>query len=110
MKVNRTVYELTSEEIKEHPLITNDENQIGFYAWLRKKLDVKDEFDMDCRGIHVAENIQESWIQFAKGIGHDMADINMTLLFYGPMADEKLSDNEICIYDDFLVKSKGEEN
>lgn len=110
IKVNRVIYTLSEECIKAHPIILlKDDPKTSFYTWLRKAMCISDEYNMDCTRIHISKNIQDEWVDYAQKAGIDNVAINMTLLSYAPRVDETLSDNEICIYDNFLVKSESNE-
>lgn len=107
VKAKRVIYELSEECVKSHPLIaTKDDPIITFYTWLRQSMGIGDEYNVDCTKIHIAENIQDTWVDYAANSGIDNVSINMTLLNYAPRVDEHLNDNEICIYDGFFVKSE----
>jgi hypothetical protein len=107
MAVESVIYNLSDECIKSHPMIMleNDQKE-SFYSWLRKAMNVGDEYNMDCTKIHIAKNIQDEWVNYAQKSGIDNIDINMTLLQYAPRVDEILGVNQIRIYDGFLTKSK----
>lgn len=107
VKAKMVVYELPEECIKAHPLIaTKDDTVQTFYSWLREVMDIGEDYTIDCTKLHIADNIQTSWIEYAENSGIDNVSISMTLLNYAPRVDDKLNNNEICIYDGFLVKSE----
>lgn len=101
------IYRMSDEEVSSHPMIVlkDEESITGFYSWLIDELKVPEDFKVDCRGINVAENIQEFWINNAKEKGIDTTTIMEILLMNGPKVDASLSKNEICIKGNFLVKS-----
>lgn len=105
MLVNRTIYALEQSEIESHPLITRNDSIQSFYSWLREQLAVSEDDKIDCTKIRVAKNIEDAWVKHAEEEGMDNISIGMTLLNYAPRVDETLSDNEVCIFADFIVKS-----
>lgn len=108
IKVKRTVYELSDEMIKNHCLIMTKDDALPFYSWLRETFQVNEDCKIDVTKIRIAKNIEEQWIEDAKESGIDTATMNMTLLQYGPRVDESLDDNEICIYNGWLIDDNSE--
>lgn len=105
MKAVKTIYLLDEAEVREHPLIlSKDSDKVMFYTWLREILSPEDDCDFSVTGIRIAQNIQDIWVEIGQEQGIDTVTINMMLLQYGPRVDETLSENEVCILDNFLVK------
>lgn len=105
VNISKIVYTLSDECIKEHPLILlKEDTRTSFYMWLRENMNISDDYKIDCTKIHIAKNIQDAWIDCASKAGIDNVSINMTLLSYAPRVDEELNNNEICIYDNFLIQ------
>lgn len=104
MKIKRTIYQLSDEEVRENPFI-NTKGKAAFYNFIADILDKKD-CNMDCTKIDVADNISESWFNYVKENGIDEEGYLMLVLDRGPKTDSKLGHNEICIHDGFFIPAK----
>ena len=102
MKINSTIYELTPEEIKEHPYVKN--RQPEFYMFLARTIvSESEDWNIDCRKINVAKNIQESWYEDAKAHGISECDLTMDLAMRGPKALDTLPDNCVEILENGIT-------
>lgn len=98
---------LTSEQVKEHPIITkkgNPDSLIHFYDFIAKYEHIPDNAMIRCTHINIAENIQKAWYDYVRE--HDlMSDSNFTmlLLMNGPKAVNYLKDNTVELQDDWYT-------
>ena len=78
-------------------------------------LEVDDKSQYDCRFICVAENIQDTWIQYYDGlirkrnpyISDEDIKLNVSaiLLMSGAKVEKDLDENEVRLEDGFLVRN-----
>lgn len=109
MKINSTIYELTPEEIKEHPYVKD--RQPEFYIFLARTIvGDSDAWNIDCRKINVAKNIQKSWYEDAKVNGISEYDLTMDLAMRGPKALDTLPDNCVEILENGIIITSGDEH
>lgn len=102
MKINSTIYELTPEEIKEHPYVKD--RQPEFYKFIARTIvGESDDWNIDCRKINVAKNIQKSWYDDAKAHGIPEYDLTMDLAMRGPKALDTLPDNCVEILENGIT-------
>lgn len=102
-----TVYRLTDEEVKSHPLCSAEDGR-GFYDFIMKELGIEDK-RVDCRHIDVAKNIQDAWYDYASSKGWDSVTFTMTLALVGPKVNDALFYNEVSIDQDFVVREEEDE-
>lgn len=82
-----------------------------FYDSVATLMGYKDtrELKYDCTKINIAANIQESFFEFYREMNPDMPpnEVNlgtvMLLACCGPKVDSELNDNEIEVFDGFII-------
>ena len=99
MKIKKIIYELTPDEIANHPFLDKT-GKLDFYTFLAKHLTGKeDDWKVDCRKIKVAKNILNSWYNYMTKNGFNEQYLTTNLAIYGPNVLDTIPDNYVEIED-----------
>lgn len=97
--MNKTIYKIKDEDYKNCSLIEFYDNIANNYV----KAVLGSNQKYDCRNIEVAKNIQDAWFEYYSELGCESCEVAMLLLMSGPKVNEELQDNEIEVFEDFII-------
>lgn len=103
---------LSESEIKNNPYADKEKNAV-FFQYISKLIQTANKTLSDtedntpkptikCTKINVAENIQQSWYNYANDNGIDKNALTMSLAFCGPKALSEIPNNQVQILEGCL--------